>query len=141
MVAVWAAEDDDRAWKVALTLGLAAVVGAQASASTSRRRPTDGGWLRGLYVAGIALSLLLAALIAYAAWAEVEDNGGFYRFLGATAVAVVLATLLQPLARRLERRAPSAYRLVLELDRQPSEEAVAAAIEALARHGFAARRG
>ena len=139
MVAVWAAEDDDRAWKVALTIGLAAVVGAQASASTVRRRPTDGGWLRGLYVGGIVLSLLLAALIAFAAWDEVEDNAGFYRFLGATAVAAVLATLLQPLARRLERPPAPARRLVLELDREPSDEAVAAAIEALARHGVGAQ--
>jgi len=139
MVAVWAAEDDDQAWKVALTIGLAAVVGAQASASTVRRRPTDGGWLRGLYVGGIALSLLLAALIAFAVWGEVEDNAGFYRFLGATAVAAVLATLLQPLARRLERPPAQARRLVLELDREPSDEAVAAAIEALARHGVGAR--
>jgi len=139
MVAVWAAEDDDRAWKVALTIGLAAVVGAQASASTVRRRPTDGGWLRGLYVGGIALSLLLAALIAFAVWEEVEDNAGFYRFLGATAVAAVLATLLQPLARRLERPPARARRLVLELDREPSDEAVAAAIEALARHGVGAQ--
>ena len=139
MVAVWTAEDDDRAWKVALTIGLAAVVGAQASASTVRRRPTDGGWLRGLYVGGIALSLLLAALIAFAVWEEVEDNAGFYRFLGATAVAAVLATLLQPLARRLERPPARARRLVLELDREPSDEAVAAAIEALARHGVGAQ--
>jgi MFS family permease len=139
MVAVWAAEDDDRAWKVALTIGLAAVVGAQASASSVRRRPTDGGWLKGLYVGGILLSLLLAALIAFAAWEEVEDNAGFYRFLGATAVAAVLATLLQPLARRLEGPPARARRLVLELDREPSDEAVAAAIEALAQHGVGAQ--
>lgn len=135
MVAVWVAEDGDRAWKVGLTIGLAAVVGAQASASTSRRRATDGAWLRGLYIGAIGLSLLLAALIAYAAWKEVEDAGGYYRFVGATAVAAVLASLLQPIARRLGRPPPGGHRLVLELDREPSEEAVGAAVEALGRHG------
>ena len=140
MVAVWVAEDGDRAWKVGLTIGLAAVVGAQASASTSRRRATDGAWLRVLYVGAIGLSLLLAALIAYAAWKELED-ADYYRFVGATAVAAMLASLLQPIARRLGRQPPGGHRLVLELDREPSEEAVAAVTEALARHGFAARRG
>ena len=138
MVAVWAAEDSDWVWKVALTLGVTAVAGAQAAASTSRRRPEDSRQLVWLYVLAIALSVALAALISVAVWREIEDSEGYYRFLGATAVAAVLATLLQPILRRMERPAPSRARLVLELDREPSEEAVAAAIEALGRHGVRA---
>jgi MFS family permease len=140
MAAVWVAEDE-AAWKTALTIGLAAVAGAQASASTSRRSPGDGRWLGGLYIAGIVLTVALSALVAFAVWDEVQDSSGFYRALGAVAVAAVLATLLQPIARRLERQAPRGHRLVLELDREPSAEAVAAAVEALARHGLSARRG
>jgi hypothetical protein len=137
MVAVWAENDDDWAWKLALTLGLAAVAGAQAAASTSRQRPEDSRRLLWLYAAGIALSTLLAVLIAVAAWREIEDSD-YYRLVGATAIAAVLATLLQPIVRRLEGPAQARHELVLRLDRAPSEEAVAAAVEALARHGVQA---
>lgn len=140
MIAVWAADDRNRVWKVALTIALAAVAGAQASASTARLRPEDDRRLVWLYRLAIALSVALAVLIAVAAWREVDD-AGYYRALGATAVAAVLATLLQPIVRRLERPAERGHELVLRLDREPTEEAVAAAVEALARHGVRAEGG
>lgn len=59
--------------------------------------------------------------------------------LGAVAVAAVLASILQPILRRVETPAPSRVRLVLELDHEPSPEAVTAAVEALARHGLVAQ--
>ena len=93
--------------------------------------------LRVLYWVAIALSAALAALIAVAAWKEIESED-YYRFLGATAVAAVLASLLQPLLRRAARPAKHRVQIVLELDREPSPEAVAAAVEALARHGVGA---
>jgi hypothetical protein len=58
--------------------------------------------------------------------------------MGAVAIAAVLTSLLQPILRRIERPAPGLARLVLALDRSPSDEAVAAAVEALARHGVKA---
>jgi hypothetical protein len=134
MVAVWVENDEDWAWKVALTLGVAALAGSQAAASTSRRRPEDSRRLLWLYAAGIAVSALLAVLIAVAAWREIEDSG-YYRLVGATAV---LATLLQPIVRRLEGPAPARHELLFRLDRAPSEEAVAAAVDALAQHGVRA---
>jgi hypothetical protein len=137
MVSVWAAEDSDRAWKVGLTLGLVAVASSQAAASTSRRTPGDSRRLVGLYALAIVLTICLAALIAVAAWEEIESSG-YYRFLGATAIAALLATLLQPIVRRLEGPERERHELVLRLDRAPTEEAVAAAVEALARHGVAA---
>jgi hypothetical protein len=45
---------------------------------------------------------------------------------------------VQPLLRRASQRPEPRLRLVLELDREPSDEAVAAAVEALARHGVRA---
>jgi hypothetical protein len=137
MVAVWVENDEDWAWKVALTLGVAALAGSQAAASTSRRRPEDGRRLLWLYAAGIAVSALLAVLIAVAAWREIEDSG-YYRLVGATAIAAVLATLLQPIVRRLEGPAPARHELLFRLDRAPSEEAVTAAVDALAQHGVRA---
>jgi uncharacterized membrane protein YfcA len=140
MVAVWAAGDEDVVWKIALTIALAAVAGAQASASTARLRPEDDRRLVWLYRLAIALSVALAVLIAAAAWKEIDDSG-YYRALGATAVAAVLTTLLQPIVRRLERPAERRHELVLRLDREPPPGAVAAAIEALERHGVRAEQG
>jgi hypothetical protein len=141
MVAVWADRDEEWVWKLALTFGLIAVAGAQAAASTSRRSPADDRRLAWLYALGIILTVALAALIAVAVWWELEDSAGYFRLLGATAVAAVLATLLQPILRRLGRPVEREHELVLGLDKAPSEEAVAAAIEALERHGVHAERG
>ena len=81
------------------------------------------------------LAVVLAVLIAVAVWAEIQDAAGYYRVLGATAVAAVLASLLQPILRRMEAPAERRHELVLTLDSPPSEEAVAAAVEALEKHG------
>jgi len=140
MVVVWAEPDEDWVWKLALTFGLAAVAGAQAAASTSRRSQADGRRLAWLYVLGIVLTIALATLIAVAVWWEIEDSSGYFRLLGATAVAAVLATLLQPILRRLARPAERGDELVLRLDQPPSDEAVTAAIDALALHGVHAER-
>jgi hypothetical protein len=86
----------------------------------------------------ILLASSLAALIAVAIWTE-PDSDAFARALGALAIAAVLTSLLQPILQRIERPAPGGARLVLELDEEPSEEAVAAAVEALAHHGVGAR--
>lgn len=135
--AVWSDADPEWVWKLPVTLGALAGAGAQAAVSTSRLGPDDERRLRVLYWVAIALSAALAALIAVAAWKEIESED-YYRFLGATAVAAVLASLLQPLLRRAARPAKDRVRLVLELDREPSQEAVAAVVEALERHGVGA---
>jgi hypothetical protein len=58
--------------------------------------------------------------------------------MAATAIAALLATLLQPIVRRLQRPARRAVELVLRLDKAPPDAAVAAAVEALERHGVKA---
>jgi membrane protein implicated in regulation of membrane protease activity len=92
-----------------------------------------------LHAVAIVLVVALATLIAVLIWVEL-DSVTYGRVLGATAVAAVLATLLQPILRRMEAPPPSGVQLVLRLDREAPEEAVAAAIEALARHGVRAER-
>lgn len=123
--AVWSDGDPEWVWKLPVTLGALAGAGARAAVSTSRLGPDDERPLRILYWVAIALSTALAALIAVAAWKEVESED-YYRVLGATAVAAVLASLLQPLLRRTGRPTEHRVRLVLELDREPSQEAVTA---------------
>jgi hypothetical protein len=135
-LALWSV-DDDWAWKLALVFGLAALAGAQAAATTWPLGPDDGPALIWLYWIGIALSVGLAGMISIAVWQETDDEGGV-RLIAATAVAALLATLLQPIVRRLQRPARPAVDLVLRLDGAPSDAAVAAAVEALARHGISA---
>jgi hypothetical protein len=135
-LALWNA-DDEGTWKLALIFGLAALAGAQAAATTWPLGPADGLAVVWLYWIGIALTTGLAAMISIAVWAESGDEGGV-RLMAATAIAALLATLLQPIVRRLQRPARRAFDLVLRLDTAPTETAVAAAVEALARHGVKA---
>jgi hypothetical protein len=135
-LALWGS-DDDLAWKLALIFGLAALAGAQAAATTWPLGPDDGPGLVWLYWIGIALTTGLAAMISLAVLNETDDEGGV-RLMAATAIAALLATLLQPIVRRLQRPAGRTYDLVFRLDTAPSDDAVAAAVEALERHGVSA---
>ena len=109
---------------------------------TSRRRPGDPSGVRRLYLVSVALAVVLAAMIALAAWAEVDDET-YYRFLGAVAVANVLVVVLQPIVRRMRPRTTAAdisFRLVFTLDRAPSGEAVQSAAKALEEGGARVQR-
>jgi drug/metabolite transporter (DMT)-like permease len=135
-VAVWAS-DEEGTWKLALTLGLVALAGAQAATSTSWRDADDPSPVVWLYWIAIVLSVSLITLITIALWRESGDESGA-RLMGATAVAAVAATLLQPILRRLQGPRGRQAELVLRVDRAPSDAAVAAAVEALERHGVGA---
>jgi hypothetical protein len=136
LVLIWGDIQSDAAANVAVTLALAAGALAQTSATTWRRREADSGTLRVLYVGAVAAGFGLAAMGSIAAWGDVGSST-YYRFLGALAVADLLLVLLQPAVRRMGAAAGRAEpsRLVLALDRAPSEEAVAAAVSALEQHG------
>ena len=133
---LWGEVESDTAANAALTIALLAGALAQTAATTSRRRETDSGTLRALYLGAVVAGVALVAMASIAAWGDVNSTT-YYRFLGALAVADLLLVLLQPAVRRLGapagRAAPA--RLVFTLDRAPSEEAVAAAVTALERHG------
>ena len=135
-LALWSV-DEEWAWKLALTFGLAALAGAQAAATTWPLGPNDGAALFWLYWIGIALSVGLVLMISIAVWEETDEEGGV-RLMAATAIAALLATLLQPIVRRLQRPARRAVELVLRLDKAPPDAAVAAAVEALERYGVKA---
>lgn len=137
LVVIWGAPDADWLSRITWTLWLGAGAGAQAATVTVLLRPGASRRLRVLYALSILLASSLAALIAVGIWTE-PDSDLFARAAGALAVAAVLTSLLQPILQRVERPAPGGIRLVLELDREPSAEAVAAAVEALARHGVGA---
>jgi MFS family permease len=135
-LALWA-DGEETEWKLALTFGLIALAGAQAAATTWPFSADDGVAVMCLYWFGIGLSVALAALISAAVWSESGDDEGA-RVIAATAVAALLATLLQPIVRRLRQPARRTHELVLRLDTAPADAAVAAAVEALARHGVKA---
>jgi hypothetical protein len=120
LVLLWIDWDDipDRLWKSLLAATAFAIAGAQACATTIRRRREDARGVRALYVLGLALSVAAATMAAVAAWAEIERTG-YYRALGAVVVLGVLATLLQPALRRFggagEARSQARDRLRLTL--------------------------
>jgi hypothetical protein len=101
---IWAEWNDagDTAWKTAAVTSTLAGVLAQVAAALSRRRDGDSAWVVRLTVASIGAGALLGALIVIAVLAEVEDVG-YYRFLGAVAVADVLLLALPPVLRRGQR--------------------------------------
>lgn len=104
LVLLWT--DGDSGWRVLVSGVAYAGACSQAAATTSRRRDSDPQSVRIFYAAAIAGSFLVATLVALAAWQEIEAEG-FYRVLGALAVAVLLATALQPILRRAGREARS----------------------------------
>ena len=143
---LWTETGDD--WsKVLVTLTAFTAAAAQASGSTARLRDGDPRLVRLLYVSSSAGGVLLAAMVSFAAWQEVEDNETFYRVLGAVAVAEVLAVLLQPILRRTgrEEQAGRSFEFTITLDdgteaRRQDEaadfaSAVASAIRELERGG------
>jgi MFS family permease len=138
MVVIWGDPGEEWLSRITWTLWLGAGAGAQAAVVTAVLRPGASRRLRVLNALSILLTSLLAALIAVAIWTE-PDSDAFARAMGALAIAAVLTSLLQPILQRIERPAPGGARLVLDLDEEPSEEAVAAAVEALAHHGVGAR--
>jgi hypothetical protein len=137
MVVVWSdwSADLEDAWKALVVLAAFAGASSQSATLTSRLRGDDGAAVLRLYVASLVLAFGVASMIAVAALEEIEE-AGFYRFLGAAAVANVLVALLQPVLRRLGGRGyePGA-RLVVSLDRPPTRDAVDAALRELREYG------
>jgi hypothetical protein len=113
LVALWAADDSETAWRwVGTTTSVAAAL-TQISALTSRRRDDDTAALRGIYYTACGLVALLAALATTAIWKEIDDDA-FYRALAALAVLDVFLVVLQPLLRRLRGPGATRTRVVLE---------------------------
>lgn len=129
-------ESDEGAWKLLAVVASAAAASSQTAATTSRRRAGDTKSVRWIYLASIGTAVLVACLVSLAVANEVEKEG-FYRVLGALVVADVLLVILQSVVRRMTGVAGSdgANVLVFRLSAEPSEEAVAAASEALERRG------
>jgi hypothetical protein len=124
LVLVWA--ESGRGWKVLVFLVAFTGAAAQASGTTARRRVDDPTPVRILYVAGLVGAVVLASLISIAAWQEIGADG-YFRVLGAIAVADLLVVLLQPILRRTARgRSPApvkgeAYAFACILDVRPIE--------------------
>jgi hypothetical protein len=140
----WGDAESENLWKVAGSATAITGAFAQTATAMSRRRAVDPPSVVILFLLSVASVSLLALLILIAIWESVEDNEGFYRFLGAVAVINLLLVLLQPVARRIGRKpaaAPAeetragAYRLVFVLDAAPPEAAVEEARQALERGG------
>lgn len=96
----WESEGGEALWRTLAAFAAFAGAAAQAATTTARLRPDDTPLVRRLYVASLVLGVLLAGMIALAAALEI-DSSGYYRVLGAVAVADVLLVVVQSVARRL----------------------------------------
>jgi hypothetical protein len=118
--------ESDSGWKPLVFVVAFTGAAAQASGTTARRRADDPPVVRIVYLAGLGGAVLVASLISIAAWQEIE-RAGFYRILGALAVADLLTVLLQPILRRTARpgRPPPAkgdpFAFTCTLDVRPVE--------------------
>lgn len=130
---IWG-DGDDTLGKTAGTLALFSGAASQTAALTARMRPEDPPRIERLYVLSLFLVAVLVGLATIALWDEVDDTG-YYRALGAVAVASVLAALLQPILRRLEGPARGGVEVVFRLDREPSGKEVENARRALEEGG------
>lgn len=138
LILVWGDQEDF--WKPTVILAVFAGASSQTAASTSRRRGDDPPGVVRLYLASIILGYGLATLLTVAALEEVE-NADYYRFVGAVAVAAVLAALLQPILRRMGGAAEkTGVELLFSLDREPSREAVERARKAFEEDGVQVSR-
>ena len=99
---VWS--EAETGWKLLVFVVAFCGAAAKASGTTARTRDDDPPSVHLLYVVGIAGAVILASLVSLAAWQEIDD-GGFYRIVGALAVAELLVVLLQPVLRRTGGRA------------------------------------
>ena len=141
---LWA--EEEAGVKFLITVVAFAGASTQASATTGRLRDDDSASVSALYLAGIGGSVLVAILVSFAAWQEIED-GTYYRSLAALVVAVLLVTLLQPILRRSARQGGPAprYRLTIttrdgtalrrNVDAPDFAAAVASAIREVERSG------
>jgi hypothetical protein len=142
---VWANWDEvgERDWKLLATATAFAGACAQASATTWRRRGDDSDALVRLYWTSLATGFGLAFLIVNAVWTEPEGEG-YYRFLGALAVANLLVAVVQPIIRRMTPSGPErarepeldGYRVVFRLGADPPPGAVRAAKQAFVDAGI-----
>lgn len=142
MAVVWRDWESDGGETVGKLLALFASfagASAQAATTTARLRPGDPRVVRLMYVAALGLGVLLASLIAVAVWAEV-DSSGYFRVLGAVAVADVLLVVVQSVARRVGGPSPPAggARSILVTG---SPDAIEAAIPELERRGLTVEPG
>lgn len=100
----WEESGGEALWRTLAAFAAFAGASAQAATTTARLRPDDTPLVRRLYVASLVLGVLLAGMIALAAALEI-DSSGYYRVLGAVAVADVLLVVVQSVGRRLARPA------------------------------------
>lgn len=143
---IWIAWDDagDAEWKSLVVVTSFALATTQAASVESRRRDRDPEWVVRLALVSHGTAAVTAAMISAAALWEVEDDG-YYRALGALAVANVLLVALQPVLRRMSGAPAAAHRFVcvveggrrVECERAERDfaGAVASAIRELERAG------
>lgn len=136
----WESDGGEALWRTLAAFAAFAGAAAQAATTTARLRPDDTPLVRRLYVASLVLGVLLAGMIALAAALEI-DSSGYYRVLGAVAVADVLLVVVQSVARRLGGPVQATAGGARSILVTGSPEAIEAAIPELERRGLTVEPG
>jgi hypothetical protein len=112
LVGIWGGDSVTTA-KLLGTLASWAAASTQISALRALERDDDPHGVRRVSRVATALALLLAALVSFAVWTEL-DSSTFFRVIAALAVLDVFLLVLQPILRRLRAGGAPTTRVVLE---------------------------
>lgn len=112
LVGIWGGDSVTTA-KLLGTLASWAAASTQISALRALERDDDPRGVRRVSRVATALALLLAALVSFAVWTEL-DSSTFLRVIAALAVLDVFLLVLRPILRRLQAGGPPTTRVVLE---------------------------
>lgn len=97
ITAMWAEINDTEYWRMAITMLVAAIAFAHAFLLTLPSLNTVYSWVQSAAVIFISI---LAVLILFAVWGDVESEG-FYRLIAIAAIMVGLVTLVIPILRKM----------------------------------------
>lgn len=121
-VVIWGG-DSVTAGKLLGTLVVWAVASTQIAALQTRRRHDDPRAVGAAAAGATALALLLASLVSFAIWAELEDSP-FFRIIAALTVLDVFLVVMQPILRRLQPGGAATALAVLEGTQEQIDEAL-----------------
>lgn len=116
LAALWITDPPEELINALVSASVFTVASTQTAALATRRSPHDPRSVHWLFVASIMLIFTAASMLAAGIWSGTEREG-YFRALGAIAVADVLAVALQPILARLRSRdRADLYELRLQLE-------------------------
>lgn len=118
LIMIWGVEDSDALGKLSACAIAAALACTQTAALVATRRGGERPAVRRLFLAATVVVVIVAAMGALGAVAEVDDEA-FWRIFGAFSVIDVVLVLMRPIVRRMTPQdaiAAAGYRLRITVE-------------------------